>query len=92
MVFTHLKAVVRRTVATKTELPHKHTAVQLFGYKECLSLTLIPEGGRDKSCFLCDRVNDLLSLVVELKEEVKGQRVSGSARRRSICGAPPCHP
>jgi len=51
--------------------PDKHTAVQVFGCRECLSLALLPEDKRDSSCVGCNQVNDLLSLVTELKEEVK---------------------
>ncbi|GAB0203337.1 zinc finger protein 462-like [Grus japonensis] len=38
---------------------------------ECLSLSLGLEGSRDNSCLRCDQVDDLLSLVAELKEEVE---------------------
>jgi len=58
-------------MATQTEFPHKHTAVQVSGCRECLRLALIPEDSRDNSCVRCDQVSDLLSLVAELKEEVE---------------------
>jgi len=74
MVSTCPKAITRGKVATQTELPHKHTAVQVPGYRECLSLSLVPEGSRHNSYFWCDQVNDLLSLVAELKEEVERLR------------------
>ena len=74
MVSTHAKAVARRSVGTQMEVPHKHTAVQVFGCRECLSLALVPEDSRDSSCVQCDQVNDLLSLVAELKEEAERLR------------------
>jgi len=58
-------------VGTQTEVPHKHTAVQVSGCRECLSLAFVPEDSRDNSCVWCDLVNDLLILVAELKEEVE---------------------
>ena len=67
MVSTHAKAVARRSVGTQMEVPHKHTAVQVFGCRECLSLALVLEDSRDNSCVRCNQVNDLLSLVAELK-------------------------
>jgi len=71
MVSTRGKAVARRNVGTWMEVPHKHMAVQVSGCRECLSLALIPEDSRDNSCVRSDQVNDLLSLVAELKEEVE---------------------
>ena len=74
MVSTRPKAVARRNVATQTELTRKHTAVQVSGCRECLSLSAVPEGGRDTTCVRCDQVDDLLGLVAELKEEVERLR------------------
>jgi len=53
MVTTRGKVVVRRSVGTQMEAPRKDTGIQVSGCRECLSL---------------DQVNDLLSLVAELKE------------------------
>ncbi|XP_059689988.1 sperm-associated antigen 4 protein-like [Gavia stellata] len=50
MVSTRLKAIARRNVATQTELPPRHAAVQ-----ECLSL---PEGRGDHTCVRCDQEKD----------------------------------
>jgi len=74
MVSTHGKAVTRRSVATQTEAPCKDTAVQVSGCRECLSLVLVPEDSRNNSCVWCDEVNDLLSLMAELKEELERLR------------------
>jgi len=71
VVSARLKAVAGRSVATQTAVPHKHTAVQVSGCRECLSLALVPQGSRDNCCVRCHQVNDLLSLVAELKEEVE---------------------
>jgi len=74
MVTTHGKAVARRSVGTQTEALHNSTAVQVSGCRECLNLALVPEDSRDNTYVWCDQVNDLLSLVVELKEEVESLR------------------
>ena len=74
MVSTRGKAVLRRSVRTQMEALHKDTAVQVSGCRECLSLALVPEDSRDNCCVRCDQVNDILSLVAELKEEVERLR------------------
>jgi len=74
MVSTCAKAVARRSVGTQTEAPRKNTGVQVSGCRECLSLAIVPEDSRDSGCVQCERVNDLLSLVAELKEEVERLR------------------
>jgi len=61
-------------VGTQTEAPHKNAGVQVSGCRECLSLALVPEDSRDNSCVRCEQVNDPLSLVAELKEEVERLR------------------
>lgn len=65
------KAIACRSTPTQTELPQKHAAVQACGCRECLSLALAPESRRDYICVKWDQVDDLLSLVAELKEEVE---------------------
>jgi len=74
MISTRGKAITSSSLGTQTEAPCKDTAVQVFGCRECLSLALLPEDSRDSSCVGCNQVNDLLSLVTELKEEVKRLR------------------
>jgi len=74
MVTTRGKAVARRSVGTQTEAPRKDRAVQVSGCRECLSLALVPADSRDDCCVRCEQVNDLLSLVAELKEEVERLR------------------
>jgi len=74
VVVTRGKAVDRRSVGTQTEAPRKNLGVQVSGCRECLSLALVPEDSRDNCCVRCEQVNDLLSLVAELKEEVERLR------------------
>ena len=71
MVSTWVKTTTRRNVATQTELPHKHATVQVPGCRECLSLSTLLEGSSDNTCVCCNQLGDLLSLVVELKEELR---------------------
>ena len=51
-----------------------YIAVQVSGCGECLVLSLLQEGSQDTACVQCEQVEDLLSLVVELKEEVERLR------------------
>jgi len=81
MVSTQLKAVTTWNVATQTELLHEQAAVQVSGCRECLSLSLISEGSGQNACVRCDQVNDLLSLVAELKEEVEILRIIRECER-----------
>ena len=50
-----------------------HSA-QVSGCSECQSLAFAVLGERDSTCVRCDQLNDLLSLVVDLKEEVERLR------------------
>ena len=59
---------------TQTESMNVHAAVQVSGCGECLVLSLLQEGSQDTTCVQCEQVEDLLSLVVELKEEVEKLR------------------
>jgi len=74
MVSTQLKAITRQNVATQTELSYKQAAVQVSGCKECVSLSLASEDSGQNACVHCDQVDDLLSLVAELKEEAERLR------------------
>lgn len=74
IVSTRQQAYSKKTVATQTEGPIRNVAVQVSGCRECLSLLLPGEGGRDSTCVRCEQVDELLSLVVELKEEVERLR------------------
>ena len=48
----------------------KDAAVQVSGCRECLSLLLPTEGSGNSTCVRCEQVEDLLSMVAELKEEI----------------------
>ena len=68
------QAYSKKTVVTQMEGLPRNVAVQVSGCRECLSLLLPGEGGRDSTCVRCEQVDELLSLVVELKEEVERLR------------------
>ena len=51
-----------------------HATVQVLACRECLALSLLQEGSQDTSCVQCEQVDDLLSLVGELKGEVERLR------------------
>jgi len=74
MVSTWLKAVTRQNVVTQTELPHKQAPVQVSGCRECLSLSLVLKSRRQNTCVRCDHVDNLISLVAELKEQLERLR------------------
>jgi len=61
-------------VGTQTAVLRKNAGVQVSGCRECLSLALVLENSRDNGCVRCEQVNDLFSLVAELKEEVERLR------------------
>ena len=68
------KATARKNVETQTEVPKQDASVQVSGCSECQSLTFAALGEGDSTCVRCDQLNDLLSLVVDLKEEVERLR------------------
>ncbi len=70
MVSTRQRACPKKTVATQTEGLPRNVAVQVSGCRECQSLLLPREDGNDATCVRCE----LLSLVVELREEVEKLR------------------
>ena len=71
---TMSSALTRMHVATQTELPQNNAAIQVSGFRECQSLSLVTDGSSEKSCMRCDQVDDLLSLVAELWQEVERLR------------------
>ena len=74
IVSTRQQACTRKTVVTQTEGLPRNVAVQVSGCRECLGLLLPGEGGRGSTSVRCEQVDELLSLVVELKEEVERLR------------------
>ena len=79
------KAAAKKTEETQTEPPPQDAGVQDSGCTECQSLALavLGEGGSD--CVHCDQVNYLLSLVVDLKEEVERLRSIRDSEREIDC-------
>ena len=74
MVSTRQRASTRKTVATQTEGLPRNVAMQVSGCRECQSLLLPREDRKDATCVRCKQVDELLSLVVELREEVERLR------------------
>ena len=74
MVCSRQKALSRKSVVAQTDCPLKNAAVQVSQCRECLSLLLPSESGRDTVCVRCEQVDGLVSLVAELKEEVERLR------------------
>lgn len=70
MVLTRKRASRAKTVATQTEGLLNNVAVQVSGCRECLSLLLPGEDGKDATCVRCEQLDERLKLVVELREEV----------------------
>lgn len=54
----------------------KARRVQVLVCRVCQSLVLLSKGSTDNSCMRCNQVNDLLSLVAELRDEVEILSVS----------------
>ncbi|KGL92569.1 hypothetical protein N301_03553, partial [Charadrius vociferus] len=71
----------KKAVGTQTEAPGKHVGVQASGCRECRGLALAMEGSGDNTCVRCEQVNDLLSLVIELKEAVERLRTIRQCER-----------
>ena len=69
MVSTGQRAYSKKVVVTQSESLPRNIAIQVSGCRECLSLLLPRESGRDSTCVRCEQVDELLSLVVELKDE-----------------------
>ena len=70
MVLTRKCASHAKTVATQTEGLLNNVAVQVSGCQECLSLLLLGEDGKDATCVRCEQLDELLNLVVKLRQEV----------------------
>ena len=68
------KAAARKNVETQTEVPKQGASAQVSGCSECQSLAFAVLGEGDSTCVRCEQLNDLLSLVVDLKEEVERLR------------------
>ena len=81
MVSTRKRACPKKTVATQTEGLPRNVAMQVSGCRECQSLLLPREDGKDATSVRCEQVDELLSLVVELREEVERLRTIRECER-----------
>ena len=68
------KATAKNNVETEAEVPKQDASVQVFGCSEFQSLAFAVLGEGDSTCVRCNQVNDLLSPVVDLKQEVERLR------------------
>ena len=66
--------MAKKNVETQTEVQKQDASAQVSGCRECQSLTFAVLGEGDSTCVRRDQLNDLLSLVVDLKEEVESLR------------------
>ena len=85
MVSTRQQAYSKKILTTQTEGLPRNVAVQVSGCRECLGLLLPGEGGRGSTSVRCEQVDELLSLVVELKEEVERLRTIREREREIDC-------
>ena len=82
MAVPRWKATARKNVETQTEVLKQDGSVQVSGCSECQSLAFAVLGEGDSSHVRCDQLNDLLSLVVDLKEEVERLRSIKKCERK----------
>jgi len=73
MVARRQKAAARKN-KTQTEVPQQDASAWVSGCSECQSLALALQGDGDSTCVRCRQLNDLLSPVVDLKEELERLR------------------
>ena len=74
MVSTRQWTCTKKTAVTQTEGLPRNVAVQVSSCRECQSLLLPREDGKDATCVRCEQVDELLSLVVELRDKVERLR------------------
>ena len=75
------KSAAKKNVETQSEIPKQHASVQVSGCGKCQSLAFAVLGDGDSNCVR----RDLLSLVVDLKEEVKRLRTIKECEREIDC-------
>lgn len=66
--------MAKKNVETQTEVQKQDASAQVSGCSECQSLTFAALGEGDSTCVRCDQLNDLLSQVADLKQEVERLR------------------
>lgn len=52
----------------------KNVAIHVFSYRESLSLQLQDKGSRNSTCMRCEKLEYLLNMVIDLKEEMERLR------------------
>lgn len=60
-----------KDVVTQTEQLQEHARIQVSGCRACQSPALLSEGSRELSCVRCHQVDNVLSLVAEMRDEVE---------------------
>ena len=81
MVSTRQWACPKKTVVIQTEDLPRNVAVQVSGCRGCSSLLLMGDDRKDTTCVKCEQVDELLSLVVKLREEVERLRAIRDCER-----------
>ena len=71
MVSTRQKALAKKKVVAQIECLPKNVVIHISSCSEYLSLLQPVKGSRDSTCTRCEQLDDLLSVVVKLKVEVK---------------------
>lgn len=74
IISTRQKALARKNVVIQIECPSKSIADQVSGCSECLSVLPLVKSGRNSTFVRCEQVDNLLNMVVKLKEEVERLR------------------
>lgn len=75
------KAFAWKDVETQTEVPLQHASAQVSVCSECQNLALAVQGDRDSACVSCNQLNDLLSLLTDLKNAAERLRCTGECER-----------
>ena len=68
------RALTRKNMLTQMECLPKNVVIHISSCSEYLSLLQPVKGSRDSTCMRCEQLDDLLSVVVKLKVEVKRLR------------------
>ena len=81
MVSTRQKALAKKNVVAQMECVPKNLMVQVSDCREFLILLLLVKGSRNSTCSQLMQVDDLFSMVMELKEGVQRSRSFGECKR-----------
>ena len=75
----------KKSMETQTEAPAQDASTQVTGCDESQRLAFAVPGDGGSTCIRCDELNDLVSLVVDLKEEVERLRTIKECERETDC-------